>query len=82
MQENRYTLDLELRNLLNVTEITGGDIMEIRHLIRGGSIIDWQRFYFDTLPEVNEFLRVSQYDPDNILDMERLASIHQSAVEY
>ncbi len=82
MQENRYTLDRELSNLLNVSEITGGDIMEIRHLIRGGSIVDWERFYFSRLSDVDEFLRVSQYDPDNILDMERLSSIHQSAIEY
>lgn len=82
MQENRYILDKELSKLLNVSEITGGDIMEIRHLIRGGSIVDWERFYFSSLSDVNEFLLVSQYDPDNILDMERFSSIHQGAVEY
>ncbi len=82
MPQSRYTLDSHLQKLLNVTEITGGDILEIRHLIRGGSIIDWHRFYFRSIVEVNDFLRVNEYDPDNILDMERLASIHQGAVEY
>ncbi len=82
MPENRYSLDLSLQNLLGVSEIHGGDILEIRHLIRGGSIIDWQRLYFRNSAQVDEFLRVSQYDPDNILDMERMAEIHRGSVRY
>jgi len=82
MDEARYTVDASLQRLLSVKDITAGDIQEMRHLIFGGSVIDWRRLHFRSLPAVNEFLKVAQYDPDNRLDMERLHEIHRGAVEY
>jgi uncharacterized protein (TIGR04552 family) len=82
MPQTRYSLDMSLQKLLGVEDIRGGDILEIRHLISGGSIIDWTGLHFRAQAEVDEFLRVSRYDPDNILDMERLSEIHQGAVTY
>lgn len=82
MQENTYSLNLSLQNLLSTNEITGGDLHEVRHMVRGGSIIDWPRLFFRTAEEVNEFLRVAQYEPDNRLDLERLWDIHRASIEY
>jgi uncharacterized protein (TIGR04552 family) len=71
-----------MQRLLGIEELTSGDILEIRHILRGGSIIDWPKLHFRSLPAVNEFLRCAQYDPDNRLDAERLVEIHRGAIEY
>jgi len=82
MARSAYPLDKNLQDLLSVKEITREDVLELKHILRGGSIVDWPRMHFRSLPAVNEFLRCSQYDPDNRLDLERLQVIHRSAIEY
>ena len=59
-----------------------GDVTAIRNLLRGGSVIDWHRLYFMDRPEVDQFLRVNEFDPDSELDMNRLEDLRQEAVEY
>jgi uncharacterized protein (TIGR04552 family) len=82
MEQGTYTIDASLQRLLGAQDISMGDVQEIKHLIRGGSVIDWRRLYFRSLPAVNDFLRVAQYDPDNRAEMERLQTVHRNAVDY
>jgi len=77
-----YSLDQSLASLLGVTEISDGDVLELRHIIEGGSIVDWPRLYFTSSGQVDEFLRSCEYDPENRLHVERLSDIHRGAVEY
>jgi uncharacterized protein (TIGR04552 family) len=63
-------------------QFTLGDLAGIRNLLRGGSVIDWHRLYFNDRSEVDRFLRVNEFDPENAEDMERLAVLRDEAVEY
>jgi len=58
------------------------DLTAIRNLIRGGSVIDWHRLYFDDRDQVDRFLRVHEFDPDNGQDMARLEELREQAVDY
>ncbi len=58
------------------------DLAGIRNLLRGGSVIDWHRLYFTDRAEVDRFLRVNEFDPDNSEDMSRLDDLREQAVEY
>lgn len=82
MRRKVYQLEKPMQDLLSLKEITSDDVLEIRHMLRGSSIVDWPGLHFRSGPAVNEFLRVSQFDPDNRLDIERLLDIHRSAVDY
>jgi uncharacterized protein (TIGR04552 family) len=61
---------------------TVGDLTAIRNLLRGGSVIDWHRVYFTDRNEVDRFLRVNEFDPENEADLARLDVLRQEAVEY
>jgi uncharacterized protein (TIGR04552 family) len=63
-------------------QFTLGDLAAIRNLLRGGSVIDWHRLYFTDRAEVDRFLRVNEFDPDNADDMARLSALREQAVEY
>jgi uncharacterized protein (TIGR04552 family) len=58
------------------------DLAAIRNLLRGGSVIDWQRLYFSDRVEVDQFLRLNELDPDNADDMARLDELREQAVDY
>jgi uncharacterized protein (TIGR04552 family) len=63
-------------------EFTLADLAGIRNLLRGGSVIDWHRLYFTDRAQVDRFLRVNEFDPDNQDDMQRLSDLREQAVEY
>ena len=46
-------------------DFTLGDLTAIRNLLRGGSVIDWHRLYFTDREEVDRFLRVNEFEPEN-----------------
>lgn len=58
------------------------DLAGIRNLLRGGSVIDWHRLYFNDRAEVDRFLRVNELDPDDADDVRRLGDLREQAVEY
>jgi uncharacterized protein (TIGR04552 family) len=66
----------------HLEQFTLADLAGIRNLLRGGSVIDWHRLYFSSRAEVDRFLRVNEFDPDNPDDMARLADLRDQAVEY
>jgi len=67
---------------LSYDDFTLEDVTSIRNLLRGGSVIDWHRAYFNSRDEVDRFLRVNELDPRNPDDMARLEDLRDMAVEY
>jgi uncharacterized protein (TIGR04552 family) len=67
---------------LRYEDFTLGDLTGIRNVLRGGSVIDWHRLYFQDREEVDRFLRVNELDPNDPDDMRRLGELRELAVEY
>lgn len=65
-----------------VSELTLADIDAIRLLLRGDSVIDWHRLNYADHAEVDRFLRLNEFDPDNDEEMARLEDTRSDAVEY
>jgi uncharacterized protein (TIGR04552 family) len=63
-------------------DFTLADLTAIRNLLRGGSVIDWHRLHFNERDEVDQFLRVNEFDPASPDDLRRLADLRELAVEY
>lgn len=58
------------------------DVEAVRLLLRGGSVIDWQRVEFRDLNDVDRFLRVNEFDPGSERDLGRLEQLRGEAVTY
>ncbi len=65
---------------LNYEQIAG--LGTLRLLLTGESVVDLQRFWFFSRSAVDRFLRLSQFDTDNPLDLDRLRDLHHQAVVY
>lgn len=65
-----------------VSELTLADIASVRLLLRGDSVIDWHRLHFADHAEVDRFLRLNEFDPENDDEMARLEDTRGDAVEY
>jgi uncharacterized protein (TIGR04552 family) len=61
---------------------TLGDLERMRLILRGGSVIDWQRLHFRTREEVDRYLRLCLFEPDDPFDRARLQRILDEAVDY
>jgi uncharacterized protein (TIGR04552 family) len=58
------------------------DVQSIGMVLRGDSVIDWQRLAFTDHAEVDRFLRLNEFDPESDEEMERLEDIRADAVDY
>jgi uncharacterized protein (TIGR04552 family) len=65
-----------------MSELTLADIDAVRLLLRGDSVIDWHRLNYADHAEVDRFLRLNEFDPDNEEEMARLEDTRGDAVEY
>src|SRR3954451_24249845 len=65
-----------------MSELTLADIDAVRLLLRGDSVIDWHRLNYADHAEVDRFLRLNEFDPDNDEEMARLEDVRSDAVEY
>lgn len=63
-------------------EWTLGDLERMRLILRGGSVIDWRRLHFRDKEEVDRYLRVCLFEPDDPFDRARLVRILDEAVDY
>ena len=61
---------------------TLGDLERMRLILRGGSVIDWRRLHFQTREEVDRYLRLCLFEPDDPFDRDRLRRILDEAVDY
>ncbi len=59
-----------------------GDLERMRLILRGGSVIDWRRLHFQTREEVDSYLRLCLFEPDDPFDRARLQRILDQAVDY
>src|SRR5207248_7551802 len=59
-----------------------GDLERMRLVLRGGSVIDWRRLHFQNKEEVDHYLRLCLFDPDDPFDRARLQRILDAAVDY
>lgn len=68
---------------LSVLDQAGlADVEAIRLLLGGGSVIDWHQLAFCDYEEVDRFLRVNEFDPEEDDDLNRLEELRDDAVEY
>ncbi len=61
---------------------TLADIEALRLLLEGQSVIDWHNLSLTEDPQIDRFLRVQGFDPDNVDDLNRLEDLRGDAVEY
>ena len=61
---------------------TLGDLERMRLILRGGSVIDWRRLHFQTKEEVDGYLRLCLFEPEDPFDRARLQRILDEAVDY
>ena len=59
-----------------------GDLERMRLVLRGGSVIDWRRLHFGSREEVDRYLRLCLFEPDDPFDRARLQRILDEAVDY
>lgn len=71
-----------MARLSAVSELTLADSDSVRLLLRGDSVIDWHRLNYADHAEVDRFLRLNEFDPENDEEMARLEDTRSDAVEY
>jgi uncharacterized protein (TIGR04552 family) len=71
-----------MARLSAVSELTLADTDSVRLLLRGDSVIDWHRLNYADHAEVDRFLRLNEFDPENDDEMARLEDTRSDAVEY
>lgn len=58
------------------------ELEAIRLLLRGGSVIDWYRLNFESDEETRAFFRLLEGDPDDPIDLDRMAELRERAADY
>ncbi len=71
--------DLPVRR---VEEMGLKELERIRLILRGGSVIDWRRLHFQSRDEVDRFLRLCLWDPENPVDEAWMRTVLADAVAY
>ena len=59
-----------------------GDLETLRLVLRGGSVIDWRRIHFQTRDDVDRYLRLCLFEPDDPFDRARIQDVLDQAVQY
>ncbi|MDQ3036053.1 MAG: TIGR04552 family protein, partial [Myxococcota bacterium] len=65
-----------------LAELRLADLESIRLILRGGSVIDWQRLAFHADEDVREFLAVHEYDLDDAASRARTEAVKNAAITY
>jgi uncharacterized protein (TIGR04552 family) len=76
------SVDASLQRRLAVGTLPLGDLDTVRLILHGNSVIDWTRLRFNTLEEVDDFLRLHLIDPEDPIDRQRLDFVYREAVNY
>jgi len=75
-------LDTVLSRAISQVDLSLHDVEAIRLVLSGGSVVDWQRLAFDSMGEVDRYLRLNRLDLDDPVDWERLRYVFNEAVAY
>lgn len=73
---------LRLPRYRRLEEIDLLDLESVRLVLRGGSVIDWQRLAFESEAEIREFLIAHELDPEDQASQARSEAIKNQAVAY
>ncbi len=76
------TVDTRISQLVEGFDLNLADLEAVRLLLRGNSVIDWNRAVFPDLPSVDAFLRLLWLDPADPEDRRRMQYVHRSAITY
>lgn len=58
------------------------DLTALKLVLFGESVVDLARFWFSDRSAVDQFLRLTEFDTDNPLDLSRLHELHHEATVY
>jgi uncharacterized protein (TIGR04552 family) len=65
-----------------IVRLTLGEMERAGLVLRGGSVLDWNRLKVESLKECETILRVNGFDPEDADDQVRLNEIRLSAIDY
>ena len=65
-----------------IDQFSLGDLESIWNILRGDSVIDWKRLNFPGRDDVDDFLRVQEFNPDRPADRVRMEAIKGEAIAY
>lgn len=71
-----------MQSLRSLDAFRLGDLESTRIVLRGGSVIDWHRLNFQTDEEIQAFIRVQEFDPDDPDDIRRIEAIRDESISY
>jgi uncharacterized protein (TIGR04552 family) len=74
--------ELTLPRYRRLDELDLLDLENIRLVLRGGSVIDWQRVAFESPEDVREFLVAHELDPHDPASHARMEAIKNHAIAY
>jgi uncharacterized protein (TIGR04552 family) len=74
--------ELTLPQYRKLDELDLLDVESVRLVLRGGSVIDWQRLAFESEEEVREFLVAHELDPADPASRARAEAIKNQAIAY
>lgn len=65
-----------------IKEFNLHDLEMVRIILRGGSVLDWQRLNITSEKEAYELLKVNEIDPNDPFDIEYVEAVKQEAIDY
>lgn len=74
--------DLAVGRLKRLDEFTVMELEAVRLMLRGDSVIDWNRLHLSDEDEARRFLITQEFRPDEPADRARLESIKNEAIAY
>ena len=80
--QSAVTIDASMRSLLAGGPLSLADLDAIRLVLKGNSIIDWNRAHYPDRAAVDHFLRLQLLDTERPEDLRRLRFVHNEAVNY
>jgi uncharacterized protein (TIGR04552 family) len=80
-EKNQLNVDTSIHRALS-DSLSLSDLETVRLILRGDSIIDWNRANFRTTEEAERFLQLHHFSFSNPNDMRRLKYLRDTAVSY
>lgn len=76
------TFGASLRTLAKQGKLTVENLEAMRHILLGGSVVDWKRLNLVSDEAIRQFLKANEYDVTDGFDVKRLEDIYTRAVHY
>lgn len=75
-------IDASVGRLLAERPLDLADLEAVRLVLRGHSVVDWNRVHFHTIEDVNRYLRLHLMNPEDPLDLARMRRVHEESITY